>query len=266
VTPIPLLSLEENVHEQFDLTDRVALVTGASKGLGKAMARGLARAGADVFVVSRNENELRASLEEILDSTGRRGGYAVADLAERGAPERVVQAAVFALGKIDILVSNAGGNTPQPIGEVTEEVWDEMLAVHLTGSMALARAVAPLMKEQRWGRIVFTTSVLAFTSIGGRNAYSAVKAGLTGLARASAIDLGPYGITVNCLSPGPFPTELVLRNFPSAEAKQAMLDRTALGRFGEPADLVGPLLLLSSDAGRYMTGTTLVVDGGWLAR
>jgi NAD(P)-dependent dehydrogenase (short-subunit alcohol dehydrogenase family) len=255
-----------SVGDLFDLTGRVALVTGGSKGLGKAMARGLAQAGADVFVVSRNEAELTAALAEILDGTGGRGGFAVAELAERGAAERVVAAAVAELGRVDILVSNAGGNTPQPIAEVDDAVWDEMLAVHLTASMALTRAVAPGMRDRGWGRVVYTTSVLAFTSIGGRNAYSAVKAGLTGLARASAIDLGPHGVTVNCLCPGPFPTELVLRNFPSAEAKQAMLDRTALGRFGEPPDLVGPLLMLASEAGRYVTGTTLAVDGGWLAR
>ena len=252
---------------RFDLSGRVALVTGASKGLGKAMARGLVEAGADVFIVARNEEELEAALADILAGTQRRGGYAVADLADRTEAARVVAEAQAKLGAVDIVVSNAGTVTPHFIDEVTDEAWDDTIAVHLTAAMALTRAAVPAMKERGWGRIVYTTSTYAVVAAAGRSSYAAAKSALGGLARASASDLGPHGITVNCLAPGPFLTELVLRTHPSAEARQKMVERTALGRWGAPPeDLVGPLLLLASDAGSFITGTTLVVDGGWLAR
>jgi NAD(P)-dependent dehydrogenase (short-subunit alcohol dehydrogenase family) len=254
-----------SVPKLFDLTGRVALVTGGSKGLGKAMARGLAEAGADVVISSRHEGELRPALADILDRTGRRGHYVVADMAKREDVRRLADEAVRRLGKVDILINNAGSNTPQPIDAVTDEAWDNLIELNLTSVMALTRALVPGMKERRWGRVIHISSIMAFVSKEGRNAYSATKAALTGLARASALELGPFGVTVNCIAPGPFLTDLPL-GLLSQEERDAWSKVTAVGRWGNPHELVGPALLLASDAGSYVTGQTLVVDGGFMAR
>ncbi|MCS7022911.1 MAG: SDR family oxidoreductase [Gemmataceae bacterium] len=249
----------------FDLTGRVALVTGGNKGLGKAMARGLAEAGADIIIASRHEDQLQAALQEIVAGTGRRGVYCVADVGVRQDLIRLARFALESFGRVDILVNNAGMNIPQPIDAITDEVWDRMLAVNLTAAMVLSRELVPQMKARRWGRIVHISSILGQVSKEKRNAYSATKAALMGLARASAIDLGPYNITVNCIAPGPFLTDMPM-SLLSEEEKAAFAQRTALGRWAEPRELVGPILLLCSEAGSYITGQTLFVDGGWLAR
>jgi len=248
----------------FDLTGKVALVTGGSKGLGKAMARGLAEAGADVVISSRHEEELRPALDEVLAGTGRRGRLVVADMSRRDDVRRLAQTALEQFGRVDVLVNNAGTNVPQPIDAIKDEDWDSVLEVNLSSVMALTRALVPQMKERRWGRVIHISSVMGFVSKAGRNAYSATKAALLGLARANALDLGPFGITVNCLAPGPFLTDLPGRLLSAAE-KEEFARKTALKRWAEPRELVGPVLLLASEAGSYITGETLVVDGGWLA-
>jgi NAD(P)-dependent dehydrogenase (short-subunit alcohol dehydrogenase family) len=249
----------------FDLSGKVALVTGGSKGLGKAMARGFAEAGADVVISSRHENELRAALDEILHGTGRRGRYVVADVRRREDVNRLARTALEQMGRVDVLVNNAGTNKPQPIDAITDEVWDDVLEINLSSVMALTRALVPQMKERRWGRVIHISSVMGFLSKEKRNVYSATKSALIGLARASALDLGPFGITVNCLAPGPFLTDLPGGLLSDAE-KKAFADHTALGRWGDPKELVGPALLLASEAGSYITGETIVVDGGYLTR
>jgi NAD(P)-dependent dehydrogenase (short-subunit alcohol dehydrogenase family) len=249
----------------FDLTGKVALVTGGNKGLGKAMARGLAEAGADVVIASRHENELRTALDEILAGTGRRGRYVVADMTRRDDVTRLARTALEAMGRIDILVNNAGANVPQPCDAIRDDDWDRIVETNLTSVMALTRALVPSMKQRRWGRVIHISSTMAFVSKEGRNAYSATKAALVGLARAQALDLGPHGITINCIAPGPFLTDMP-GSLLSDEEKAVFARRTALGRWAEPRELVGPLLLLASDAGSYITGETLVVDGGYLAR
>jgi NAD(P)-dependent dehydrogenase (short-subunit alcohol dehydrogenase family) len=248
----------------FDLSGRVALVTGGSKGLGKAMARALAEAGADIVISSRHENELKSALDEILAGTGRRGHYVVADMNQRADVPQLAQAALDRMGRIDILVNNAGTNRPQAIDAITDKDWDEVIEINLTSVMALTRALVPQMKERRWGRVIHISSIMGTVSKEGRNVYSATKSALMGLARASALDLGPFGITVNCLAPGPFLTDLPATVLTEAE-KKVFADRTALGRWGEPKELMGPILLLASEAGSYITGQTLVVDGGFLA-
>jgi NAD(P)-dependent dehydrogenase (short-subunit alcohol dehydrogenase family) len=253
------------LHKRFDLTGRAALVTGGSRGLGKAMARGLAEAGADVGISSRHEEELRPALEEILAGTGRRGHYVVADMGQREDVLRLARTALEKLGRVDILINNAGTNLPQPIDEVRDEDWDRLLEINLSSVMVLTRALVPQMKARRWGRIIHISSIMGFVSNKGRNVYSATKAALLGLARASALDLGSHGITVNCLAPGPFITDLPGRLL-SAEEKKRFAERTALGRWGDPEELVGPALLLVSEAGSYITGQAIVVDGGYLAR
>src|SRR5947209_12088108 len=192
----------------FDLSAKVALVTGGSKGLGKAMARGLAEAGADIVISSRHENELKPALDEILKGSGRRGRYVVADMGRRDDARRLAQTALDEMGRVDILINNAGTNVPSPVEAIRDEDWDRVLEINLSSVMALTRALVPQMKARRWGRIIHIASIMAFVSKEGRNVYSASKAALIGLARAEALELGPFGITANCIAPGPFLTDL----------------------------------------------------------
>jgi NAD(P)-dependent dehydrogenase (short-subunit alcohol dehydrogenase family) len=253
------------VPQQFNLTGKVALVTGGSKGLGKAMARGLAECGADVIISSRHENELRPALDEILSGTGRKGSYIVADMTRRDQVRQLARTALERSGRVDILINNAGSNTPQTIDAIKDEDWDRIMELNLNSVMGLTRALVPQMKERRWGRIIHISSVMAYISKEGREAYSATKGALLGLARASALELGKYGITVNCIAPGPFLTDLPASVL-SAEEKSSFAQRTAIGRWGDPKELIGPALLLATDAGSYITGTTLIVDGGFTVR
>jgi gluconate 5-dehydrogenase len=252
-------------HALFDLSGRVALVTGGSKGLGKAMARGFAEAGANVVISSRHEGELKSAAAEIAEGTKAKVVYFVADMTRREEVRKLADSALAAMGKVDILVNNAGSNTPQAIDQITDDDWDRIVELNLSSCMALTRALAPQMKERRWGRIIHISSIMGLSSKEGRNAYSATKSALLGLARASALDLGPFGITVNCLAPGPFLTDLPGTLLSDAE-KQSFAVRTALGRWAEPRELAGPALLLASEAGSYITGAVLVVDGGSLVK
>jgi NAD(P)-dependent dehydrogenase (short-subunit alcohol dehydrogenase family) len=249
----------------FDLTGKVALITGGNKGLGKAMARGFAESGADVVIASRHESELKTALDDILQGTGRRGAYLMADMANREDVKKLARFALDKMGKVDILVNNAGMNAPQPIDGITDETWDKVVEVNLTSVMGLTREIVPQMKSRKWGRVVHISSVLGQVSKEKRNAYSATKSALMGLARANALDLGPFNVTVNCIAPGPFLTDMPMSILSDAE-KQVFAERTALGRWAQPRELVGPVLMLCSDAGGYITGQTIFVDGGWLAR
>ena len=247
----------------FDLSGRVALVTGGSKGLGKAMARVFAEAGADVVISSRHENELQAALKEITDGTGVRGEYIVADMTDRADSDRLAKEALAEMGHVDIIVNNAGSNAPEELDQTTDEGWDRIVELNLTSGMRLCRALVPQMKERKWGRMIHISSIMALGSKKGRGVYSGTKAALIGMTRAHALELGPFGITVNCLAPGPFLTDLP-GSLLSDEEKANFASRTALGRWGDPRELAGPALLLASDAGSYITGETLVVDGGTL--
>ncbi len=251
-------------HKLFDLTDRKALVTGGSKGLGKAIAQGFAEAGATVMICSRHADELKVTAAEIEESTNGRVLWTVADMTDRDSVARLVQTAQDELGQVDILVNNAGSNTPQVIDEIRDEDWDQIVELNLTSCMALTRALAPGMKKRGWGRIIHISSIVGLSGAPARNVYAATKAGLIGMSRSSAIDLGRHGITVNCIAPGPFLTQLP-KTLLTEEQRDRLSDRTALGRWGDPKELVGPVLLLASDAGSYMTGSVIVVDGGILA-
>ena len=247
----------------FDLSGRVALVTGGSKGLGKAIARGFVEAGADIVISSRTEDVLKTALKEILAGTERRGIYIVADMTNRDSVRCLAHEAVEQMGKVDILVNNAGSNVPAPIDAIEDENWDRIVELNLSSCMALTRELVGPMKERGWGRIIHISSVLGLGGKAGRSLYAATKAALLGLTKASALDVGPYGVTVNSLAPGPFVTDLPMTVL-TDEQKQAFTKRTALGRWGEPRELAGPALLLASEAGSYITGETLVVDGGVL--
>jgi NAD(P)-dependent dehydrogenase (short-subunit alcohol dehydrogenase family) len=249
----------------FDLSGRAALVTGGSKGIGRAIAEMFARAGADVFLCARKEEPLRAAAEAIRAAGGRRVEHLAADMARRADLDRLAAEAQARLGRIDILVNNAGWNIPQAIDEIRDEDWNYLVELNLNSVMALTRAIVPGMKERRWGRVIHISSIMALASTPKRNAYSATKAALIGMCQASALDLGPFGITVNCIAPGPIATDMPM-SILSKEQQHALAGRTALGRWGTPEDIAGPALLLASEAGSYVTGTVLVVDGGTMAR
>ena len=227
----------------FDLRGRTALVTGGSKGIGKAVARGYAEAGADVMICARHEAELQAAAGDRPSNGPVRVEYLVTDMTDRSQVDQLAREAISRMGKVDILFNNAGSNRPQTLVDTTEEVWDQILELNLTSCMLLARALAPGMIERRWGRIVHTSSVMAFASNPGRGLYSATKAALIAMARAHALELGPYGITVNCLAPGPVMTDLPM-SLLNDQQKKLFAERTAVKRWGTVDDMVGPTLLL----------------------
>lgn len=249
----------------FDLTGRTALVTGGSKGIGNAIARGLAQAGADLFICSRSEAPLKGAAEQIRNQTGKRVEYTAADMAVRADVTRVAELATEQLGKVDILVNNAGWNIPQSIDEIQDDDWQYLVELNLNSVMAMTRAIVPGMKQRGWGRVIHISSIMGLASTPKRNAYSATKAALIAMAKASALDLGPCGITVNCIAPGPIGTEMPM-SILSKEQQDTLAAKTAVGRWGKPDELIGPALLLASEAGSYITGACLVVDGGALCR
>ncbi len=240
-------------------------VTGGSKGLGREMARILVEAGAQVVICSRHETELKAACQDVADGDTQRIVYEVCDLAQRNEVDRLADAAIGHFGKVDILVNNAGSNCPQPIDEIKDEDWDRIMELNLTNIMRLTRALVPGMKERRWGRIIHLSSVLGLGGKEGRGIYSSSKAGILGLTYSTALDLGPYNVTVNSIAPGPFLTDLP-KSLLNAEQQQGFSDRTAMGRWGDPTEIAGPVLVLASDAGSYITGTCITVDGGVMSR
>ncbi len=249
----------------FSLSGRTALVTGSSKGIGYAIAHAFARAGADLFLCSRHADGLNRAAQTIRDETAVTVHCAAGDMAVRADVARIANMALDTFGTVDILVNNAGWNVPQAIDVIKDQDWDYMVELNLNSAMAMTRALAPAMKQRRRGCVIHISSIMAMASTPERNGYSATKAALIAMAKASALDLGPYGITVNCIAPGPVATEMPM-SILSREQQDALAARTALGRWGQPPELAGPALLLASDAGSFITGTCIVVDGGATCR
>lgn len=245
----------------FDLDGRTALVTGGSKGIGKAIATILHQAGAQVMIASRHRDELDAAAEEIAGDAGDRVIRHVADMTERAQVRGLAEAALAGLGHVDILVNNAGANLPEALHELTDASWDRIVELNLTSCALLSRALVPGMMQRRWGRIIYTASMLGLIGAAARSVYCATKGALISMAHGQAVELGGFGITVNCVSPGPIMTDLP-RSMLSESQRDALAARTVLGRWGEAQEVAGPVLLLASDAGAYMTGANLVVDGG----
>ncbi len=245
----------------FSLVSRSAIVTGASSGLGRHFAGVLARAGAAVALLARREAELKAVEAEITAA----GGGAVSipcDVSDYASVRRAVAEAEARLGPIDILVNNAGIAISKPLLEHDESDWDRTLDTNLKGAWLMSREMASLwIGARRPGRIVNIASLLALRTIRNVPAYAAAKAGLVHLTHTLAMELGRYGITVNAIAPGYFETDLN-RAFLQSEVGKALVRRIPLGRGGAPPDLDGALLLLCSDAGAYISGAVLPVDGG----
>jgi len=250
-------------NDAFSLAGKVALVTGASSGLGRHFAEVLARRGARVGLAARRTDALESAAAEIREQGGT-AAVARMDVADVASIAAAVSQIENALGPIDILVNNSGVSAVRPVLENTEQDWDHVLDVNLKGAFFVATEVARRMRAtQRGGSIINIESILSFRQVPQLAIYAASKAGLTQLTKSMAAELARYGIRVNGIAPGYFSTE-INSGFFDTEAGHAMIKRIPQRRLGNLDDLDGPLLLLASDASRYMTGTTLVVDGGHL--
>jgi NAD(P)-dependent dehydrogenase (short-subunit alcohol dehydrogenase family) len=249
----------------FDLTGRRALVTGGSSGLGATMAEALGRAGAAVWLVARREAELHA-VATGLRAAGVAAESIVADLADVHAAREAAREAEARAGGIDILVNAAGVNLRQPFAEVTPEAWQQQLALHLGAPFFLTQALAPGMAARGWGRILNIASLQSHRAFANSAPYGAGKGGVVQLTRAIAQAWGAQGITCNAIGPGFFPTALTGPVFDNPELAARHAAQTCLGRNGRLQDLHGATVFLCSDAAAYITGQTLMVDGGYTAR
>lgn len=249
----------------FQLEGRRALVTGGSSGIGEAMALALGRAGARVLLIARREAELQAAVER-LRAEGIAADALAADLVTLDALGAVARQAEHRLGGVDILVNAAGVNLRQPFEAVTPEAWQTQLALHLGAPFFLTQALAPGMRERGWGRILNIASLQSVRAFADSAPYGAGKGGIVQLTRAIAQAWSPHGITCNAIGPGFFPTELTAPVFANEALAQRHADSTCIGRNGALADLHGPTVFLCSDASAYVTGQTLMVDGGYTAR
>jgi NAD(P)-dependent dehydrogenase (short-subunit alcohol dehydrogenase family) len=257
--------MQPSIASLFDLTGRRALVTGGSSGIGAAMARALGLAGARVVLVARREAELTAGVHTLRDE-GIEAASLVADLAETDTARAVASAAATLWDGIDILVNAAGVNLRQPFAEVTPEAWQAQLALHLGAPFFLTQALAPAMAARGWGRILNVASLQSFRAFADSAPYGAGKGGVVQLTRAIAQAWGARGITCNAIGPGFFPTALTAPVFADRALAERHAAATCLGRNGELDDLHGVTVFLASDASRYVTGQTLMVDGGYTAR
>ncbi len=255
-----------NVLERFSLENRVALVTGGSRGLGLEMAQALAEAGARVWLFSRNSQALSAAAARIESATGRPVGFTAGDVTRAKDLEAALQPLLNTCGRLDILINSAGINIRNPIEKFTEEDFRRVLDVNLLGTWLACRSVGPHLIRQRYGRVINLGSMFSTVAMPERTAYCASKGGVLQLTRTLALEWAPYGINVNCICPGPFETEINEAIFKEAGVRRQFLDNIPLGRFGKPEEL-GPLaVLLAGDACSFMTGAALPVDGGWTSR
>jgi len=252
------------ILDLFKLENRVALVTGASRGLGQAMALGLAEAGADIACVSRSGDD--AAIRAAVEGLGRRYLGLTADLGDPARRMGLVDKVVAGLGRIDILVNNAGGGTRFPPEEYPLNEWRDLLEVHLHATFDLSQQAARHMLTHGRGKIINIGSVMSYE--GGLNipAYAAAKHALAGLTKSLAVAWSSRGINVNCIAPGYFETNMAgsLKYHPVRG--QQILDRIPAGRWGMPEELKGLVVYLASDASNYMHGSVVAIDGGWLAR
>ncbi len=245
----------------FDLSGRVAIVTGTSRGLGQGFARALAKAGADLVLTSRKRGSLSAFEAEI-KALGRRAISLELDVRSQESIERMASAAEDAFGHLDILVNNAGCNVRKSALDVTWDDWNLILDTNLRGSFFVAQAVARRMIPRRYGRIINIGSVTTVAGYAGLGPYGASRGGIRQLTMSLADDWGPHGITVNCLAPGWFCTEQNKILYEDKEWVEYLRERIPLKRPGEPHDLDAAVVFLAAESSRYITGQTLLVDGG----
>jgi gluconate 5-dehydrogenase len=245
----------------FDLSGKVAIVTGTSRGLGQYLGRALARAGADLVITSRDPDTLKPFQDEI-GSLGRKALALSLDVREYESIQAMVNAAIAHYGKIDILVNNAGCNVRKPALDVTWDDWNLILNTNLRGTFFVSQAVARHMIPRKYGRVINIGSVTSVAGYAGLGPYGASRGGVKQLTMSLADDWGSHGITVNCLAPGWFKTAQNAVMYENKEWVNYLCDRIPLKRPGQPQDLDGAVVFLASDASGYVTGQTLLVDGG----
>jgi NAD(P)-dependent dehydrogenase (short-subunit alcohol dehydrogenase family) len=246
----------------FDLSGRTALVTGASKGLGRAMAVGLARAGCALALCARDRGGLAATAEAAR-ALGVRAEAFPMDVLDRESIRRAVDAAVATFGGLDVLLNNAGVNVRKPVLELSEAEWDLVVDTNLKGYFLVAQAVAPHLIARGYGKVVNVSSIFGAVGMNNQLAYASSKGGVVQMTKVMAIEWAPHGVRVNAVAPTYFETPLVaaLRNDP--ERFRFINERTPMGRWGQPEELEGTVVWLASRASDFVTGQTVYVDGGW---
>ena len=255
-----------SILEKFKLNNRVALITGGNRGLGKAIALALAEAGGQVALTSRNLSRAQAAAQEISTASGQHcRGYGC-DVTSPEQVEAVVSQVVADFGGLDILVNNAGINIRGAIDQLSLEEFEQVQATNVTGVWLMCRAAAPYMKARAYGRVINMGSMLSVVSIPERTPYATSKGAVLQMTRTLALEWAPLGITVNAILPGPFGTEMNTPLLNDPEKYQAFVDQIPMGRWGELDEIGGLAVFLASDAASFVTGAGILIDGGWAAK
>lgn len=250
----------------FNLAGKSAIVTGGSKGLGLAMAAGLASAGANVLIVSRHLHEAQHAATQLSEDYGTKVVGCAADVTDPAQVFAMVDLALSAFNKIDILVNNAGINIRGSIENITLDQFQQVQKTNVEGPWLCTKEVIPVMKEAGSGRIINIASTLGLVGLANRTPYTASKGAVVQMTRAMALEFAPYGITCNAICPGPFLTEMNVPIADTEEAKTSIIGAVAMKRWGRLEEIQGGVIYLASDASSYVTGSILTVDGGWTAR
>ncbi len=248
----------------LSLEGKVAVVTGGTSGIGRALSLGLADAGADVIATARRQQQVEDTATEI-EARGRKTIRQASDVCDRASLEALLAAALDKFGKVDILVNCAGIIKRRPTLEVTEEEWNGIINTNLTGTLRACQVFGKHMLDRGYGRIINISSLNAFAALSEVTAYAASKAGVASLTRSLAVEWSKKGVTVNAIAPGVFRTDLNAQLLDSTARGQELLMRTPMGRFGKTEELIGALVYLASNSSSFVTGQTIVVDGGFLA-
>ena len=251
-----------SISKLFDLTGKTALITGGSSGLGEAIALALGMAGAEVGIAARGEASLKQASDR-LSAKGIKNSYFTANLSHLEEAHELTNQALSEFGKVDILVNAAGINLREPFDQITPSSWQEQLNVQLGAPFFMTQALAPQMKQRNWGRIINIGSLQSYRAFANSAPYGAAKGGIIQLTRAIAQEWSKHGITCNAIGPGFFPTALTAPVFNNPDLVKLHASKTAIGRNGELQDMYGLAVFLSSDASAYLTGQTIMLDGGY---